>query len=114
MAGEPNCTQPGLIIATCEHCNFSTTKEIPALGHQGTGASCEEPSICTVCGELAEAPWGHDPEGGICKNCGIDVIETPAVQQPTEPETTEPETTEPETTEAESTEPESTEATAAE
>lgn len=83
VAGEPDCTQPGLIIATCEYCNFSTNKEIPALGHQGTGASCLEPSICTVCGEIAEEAWGHDFESGICKNCGEEFTEN-GEEKPTE------------------------------
>ena len=76
LAGEPTCTQPGLMLYTCNDCEFSISKDIPALGHQGTGASCEEPSICTVCGEVAEDAWGHEPESGICKYCGEFVIET--------------------------------------
>ena len=76
VAGEPTCALPGLLICTCTECNFSINQEIPALGHQGTGASCEEPSICTVCGEVAEDAWGHEPESGICKYCGEFVIET--------------------------------------
>jgi hypothetical protein len=83
VAGEPSCTLPGLMMYTCSACQFSTTKEIPALGHQGTGASCIEPSICTVCGEIAEEAWGHDLESGICKNCGDEVTEN-GEEKPTE------------------------------
>ena len=91
VAGEPSCTLPGLMMLTCKACNYSTTEEIPALGHQGTGANCDEPSMCTVCGEVAEAAWGHDEEAGICKNCGIDMSQIPVPTLPAVPDVTEPE-----------------------
>lgn len=84
VAGEPSCALPGLVICTCNDCGYSTTREIPALGHQGTGASCEEPSVCIVCGEVAEEAWGHEPDGGVCKNCGIDLVATDATVNATE------------------------------
>ena len=99
---EPTCTVAGLMIYTCINCNMSENREIPAHGHAGTGASCEEPSICTICGEVAENAWGHEDEGGVCKNCGTNMSEIAARPVPTEPE----ETTEPK--EVDSTEPEET------
>ena len=101
LVEEATCTLPGLVMHTCIACYKNETREVPARGHAGTGASCEEPSICTICGELAEDAWGHDPEGGICKNCGSEVIEGPVATQATVPAETEAEEAEEvETTEA--------------
>jgi len=93
IAGEPSCQLPGLMLYTCAACGYSTSQEIAPLGHQGTGASCEEPSICSVCGEVAEEAWGHESENGICKNCGIALVEAEAngataSQEPTTEATT--------------------------
>ena len=96
LISEATCTVNGLVMHTCVLCQESITQDIPAHGHDGTGASCEEASICTICFEVAEGPWGHESDGGICKNCGIDMMAVP-----TEPQTTVPaETEEVETTEA--------------
>lgn len=94
IVSEPTCTLPGTMLCTCQACGLSITKEIPANGHAGTGASCDEPSICTICGEVAEAAWGHEDEGGVCKNCGTSMEEIEARPAPTLPEVTEPEETE--------------------
>lgn len=94
VVSEPSCTLPGTMLYTCKACNLSITKEIPAHGHTGTGASCDEPSICTICGEVAEEAWGHQDEGGVCKNCGTSMEEIEARPVPTFPEVTEPEETE--------------------
>ena len=88
IAGEPSCELPGLVLYTCGVCGYSKSQDIPALGHQGTGASCEEPSICSVCGEVAENAWGHESENGICKNCGINIIEEEAAGGATETDPT--------------------------
>ena len=104
LAAEATCTVPGLMMYTCIACNSSTTAEIPAVGHQGTGASCDEPSVCTVCGEVAEDAWGHVDDGsGICKNCGINMADVPV--RTTFPAATEPETTEEVETTAATTQP---------
>ena len=102
LVSEATCTDDGLMMYNCVACQQSITKEIPAFGHTGTGVSCEEPSICTTCGELAEDAWGHDWEGDICKNCGIDRANATPVPQPVPPVETEPEETteQVETTEA--------------
>lgn len=88
LVGEPTCVEPGLMMYSCMACGYSTTKEIPASGHQGSGASCEEPSVCTVCWEIAEEAWGHQADGDVCKNCGIFMTE-PEVTIPAEQESTE-------------------------
>ena len=93
LAGEPSCELPGLMLYTCTACGYSTSQEIPALGHQGTGASCEEPSICSVCGEVEEDAWGHESENGICKNCGIDIAKAEAAATDPTTEATTPATT---------------------
>ena len=72
---EPDCTTNGSKRLKCEDCDKEYTEEIPALGHEGTGASCTEPSVCTRCGEVAEDAWGHVDENGVCKNCGINMSE---------------------------------------
>ena len=95
LVSEATCTEAGLMMYTCIACMKSETREIPALGHQGSGASCEEPSVCAVCWEVAEEAWGHQDEGGVCKYCGIDMVDVkPPVTIPAEIEPEEVETTE--------------------
>ena len=94
VVSEPTCILPGTMMCTCKACGLSITKEIPAHGHAGTGASCDEPSICTICGDVVEEAWGHEDEGGVCKNCGTSMEEIAARPVPTFPEVTEPEETE--------------------
>jgi len=94
VISETTCTDNGVMMYTCLLCMESTTKEIPAPGHDGSGASCEEPSVCAVCWEIAEEAWGHEDEGGVCKRCGIDMSEIPATPQVTVPAETVEETVE--------------------
>ena len=95
LISEATCTEAGLMMYTCIACQKSETRDIPALGHQGSGASCEEPSVCAICWEVAEEAWGHQDEGGVCKYCGIDMMEVkPPVTIPAETEPEEVEATE--------------------
>ena len=54
---------PGWAPATCEtpetHRLLGLTRG-EALGHKYTLATCTEPSVCEVCGEMSEGPIGHD------------------------------------------------------
>ena len=70
----PNCTEQGEARYTCTLCSEETTKVLPALGHQGSGASCTEDAICAVCGDVAEPAWGHLDHNGICEYCGISLL----------------------------------------
>lgn len=71
LLSEPDCTNNGTKRSTCKICGEIITEEVPALGHDGSGASCEEPSTCANCGEVVEDAWGHEDEDGVCKYCGI-------------------------------------------
>ena len=68
---------PGWEAATCEspetHKLLGITRG-EALGHQYTGATCTEASVCTVCGEESEGPIGHAWEEATCttpKTCSV-------------------------------------------
>lgn len=70
---EPSCVEDGVRLLTCTKCGETVSQAIPATGHLGTGASCEVPSFCYVCGEVEEPAWGHEEEYGYCKNCGLEM-----------------------------------------
>ena len=86
VINEPTCTEKGVAQYMCLNCKASHTEEIPAYGHDGSGASCEEASTCANCGEVVEAAWGHEDEGGVCATCGIDLTKgsAPAATEGTE------------------------------
>jgi len=84
LVAEAGCTENGLMMYICIACNQSMTTDIPAHGHTVAGASCDEPAICTVCGEVVEGARGHDDEDGICKDCGISIADTTVTPRPTE------------------------------
>ncbi|MGN0752459.1 MAG: leucine-rich repeat domain-containing protein [Christensenellales bacterium] len=73
-AGQPaTCTEKGWkAYVTCkrEGCDYSTYKEIPALGHTGGTATCTEQATCSVCGEKYGNLAKHDYKNGICSSCG--------------------------------------------
>ena len=70
---EPSCVEDGICLLTCTKCGETVNQAIPARGHQGTGASCEVPSFCYICGEVDEPAWGHDEQYGYCRNCGLEM-----------------------------------------
>ncbi len=46
------CTEDGWeAYVTCENCDYTTYKAIPAPGHKGGEATCKELAVCTTCGE---------------------------------------------------------------
>lgn len=87
---DPTCEEDGMRLLTCKKCGETVSQAIPAVGHRGTGASCEVPSFCYVCGELDEPAWGHEEEFGYCKHCGLEMgasqipAETTQTTQPQE------------------------------
>ena len=38
--------------------------------HTWADATCEEPGICSYCGQVGDEPLGHDYRDGICSLCG--------------------------------------------
>lgn len=83
---DPSCTVSGLILYLCLECGYEYTEEIPAYGHDGSGASCTEAAICGNCGEVAEPPFGHSIVQGICQNCGVVLIPEETIAPIGEPE----------------------------
>ena len=77
------CTEPGWNdYVTCEYCDYTTYKEIPAKGHNYSSAIETQPSCmtdgvrrytCSICGdnytEFISAK-GHTYENGVCTACG--------------------------------------------
>lgn len=47
---EPTCTENGAKTMTCEVCGQGENAAIEMLGHDMSGGSCTEPSVCTRCG----------------------------------------------------------------
>lgn len=100
---EASCIKAGVMQYICTQCEASYTEEIPALGHDGSGASCVEISVCANCDQVIEEAWGHEDgdTDGLCDQCGIDMTKVSTGTEVTQPQET------PEATEGE----ESTEAT---
>lgn len=78
---DATCEEAGIRLLTCALCGEEQNKEIPALGHKGSGASCTEPSFCILCGMLDEPAWGHDDQNGYCRNCGMEMTALEIPQQ---------------------------------
>lgn len=68
---EPTCLETGSVQYTCTLCGYGYTEETQPYGHDGTGASCDAPSICSRCFEVVEDAWGHTEEDGFCRDCGM-------------------------------------------
>lgn len=88
VLSEASCDKAGVLRYVCTLCEYSYDEGIAALGHDGSGASCLEPSTCANCGEVVEEAWGHKDENGICANCGISMsgAEAPGDSEATEAE----------------------------
>lgn len=71
---ESSCEETGIVQYTCTLCSYSYTEETQPYGHEGTGASCDAPSICSRCYEVVEDAWGHMEEDGFCRECGIPML----------------------------------------
>ena len=78
---EPSCEETGSVLYTCTLCSYSYTEETQPYGHEGTGASCVEPSICSRCFEVVEDAWGHTEEDGFCRDCGMPMLTNDADTQ---------------------------------
>ena len=56
----PSCTEEGFTAHTCLNCGDSYKDSyVDALGHSWTDATCTEPEICTVCGDIFGEALGH-------------------------------------------------------
>ncbi len=64
---EPDCTTQGIREYTCKVCGYVDMSEIlSSLGHKSSGlATCDEPSICTVCKEVLQPALGHSWDNGV-------------------------------------------------
>ncbi len=54
-----DCDNAGVEIHRCATCNFVTSKDVPALGHDYAAATCTEPKTCKRCGGTSGNPLGH-------------------------------------------------------
>ena len=61
VVSEPTCTEEGLRQRICANDpSHVETEAIPAKGHTWKDATCTEPSVCTVCGDVSTGATGHD------------------------------------------------------
>ena len=68
---DATCTEAGSITVTCDDCGKTVSSEtIPALGHTGGTATCEEKARCTRCTELYGNLASHNYVDGACSTCG--------------------------------------------
>lgn len=65
-----SCTEPGSEISVCSLCGEEFTREIPALDHSFTAATCTAAPLCTVCGYTSGSALGHVYKEGVCIHCG--------------------------------------------
>ena len=72
---EANCLEKGSVQHTCSICKNSYTEEVPAVGHQSSGTSCVDASVCEKCGEILEKAQGHEVVDGTCVHCGEEIAE---------------------------------------
>ena len=87
-----SCTEKGQERRRCS-CGTYGYKEIPALGHDTTQATCTQLAECKRChakfGKLANHEGGTHENGGICKNCGQKYQEHNISENTTQPTCTE-------------------------
>ena len=63
---EPTCKTVGYDKYECTVCEYVLYKEIPALGHNVTVATCTEPAACTRCDYVERDPLGHTWKAATC------------------------------------------------
>lgn len=71
---EVNITEHEIVPSTCEEpsvCTRCGQEMEPALGHSFTRASCTEDSICERCDIIGEKAYGHDYDGATCESASI-------------------------------------------
>ena len=53
------CEEEGYVEKTCTVCGDETLEFTAPTGHSWTEATCTEPKVCSVCGELHSSALGH-------------------------------------------------------